>query len=299
MPLIPFNDLMAAAMQGRYAVGYFESWNLESLMAVADAAEATRSPVLLGFSGIYLPDPDRIVREPLPVYAAMGLEVCRGLHTPACLVFNESPHVEAVREAIGLGFGLVMFSDEALSYDAQVAQVRRIVVEARRAGAAVEGEPAPLPGVGGELAGLPDDLRLTDPNQARAFVEATGIHALAVNIGQAHLHGRHEVRLDLDHLTKLRDAVSVPLVLHGATSVNRDDLRAAIALGVRKINVGSLLKRTYFEAMRTACIQAGAEYNPYEVIGSGKRTDVLIHGRLAMQRAVETLMHLFGSVDKA
>ncbi|MCS6846225.1 MAG: class II fructose-bisphosphate aldolase [Anaerolineae bacterium] len=299
MPLVSFTDLMTAAAQDGYAVGYFESWNLESLMAVADAAEAMRSPVLLGFSGIYLPNPDRVVREPLSVYAAMGMEICRSLRAPACLVFNESPYIEAVREAIRLGFGLVMFSEEETSYDAQVAQVRSVVAEAGRSGVAVEGEPASLPGVGGELADVPDDLRLTDPNQACAFVEATGVQALAVNVGQAHLHGKREVRLDLAHLAKLRDAVAVPLVLHGATSVNRDDLRAAIALGIRKVNVGSLLKRTYFEAMRAACLRAGADYNPYEVLGSGKESDVLAQGRLAMRRAVEDLMRLFGSVNKA
>jgi fructose/tagatose bisphosphate aldolase len=73
MPLVPFHQLMAEAEGGGYAVGYFESWNLESLMAVADAAEAMRSPVILGFSGIYLTNSRRIVKEPLSVYAAMGL----------------------------------------------------------------------------------------------------------------------------------------------------------------------------------------------------------------------------------
>jgi fructose/tagatose bisphosphate aldolase len=299
MPLVSFHELMAAAAQGSYAVGYFESWNLESLLAVADAAEAMRSPVLLGFSGINLPDPRRVVREPLSVYAAAGLDICRSLSVPTCLVFNESPYIEAVREAIRLGFGLVMFSDEDSSYASQVAQVHQVVEEAHRVGVAVEGEPASLPGVGGELTDMPNDLRLTDPDQACAFVEATGVDALAVNVGQAHLHGRREVRLNLDHLAKLQAAISKPLVLHGATSVNRDDLRAAIALGIRKINVGSLLKRTYFEAMREACLQAGAEYNPYEVLGSGNDKDVLVKGRVAMQKAIEALMHIFGSANKA
>lgn len=105
--------------------------------------------------------------------------------------------------------------------------------------------------------------------------------------------------LDLPHLARLRDAVAVLLVLHGATSVNRDDLCAAIALGICKINVGSLLKRTYFEVLRAVCLQAGADYNPYEVPGSGEATDVLAQGRLAMQRSVEALMRLFGSANKA
>src|SRR6185436_15629698 len=87
MAIVRFQDLMASAERGSYAVGYFESWNLESLLAVADAAEATRSPVILGFSGIYLPHPDRVAGDRLSTYAAMGLDVCRPLSVPACLLF--------------------------------------------------------------------------------------------------------------------------------------------------------------------------------------------------------------------
>src|SRR3954451_25000860 len=91
MPLVPFRALMQEAERGNYAVGYFECWNLESLLAVADAAERMRSPVILGFSGIYLPHPERRVADPLAVYAAMGTEVGRCLTVPCCLLFNESP----------------------------------------------------------------------------------------------------------------------------------------------------------------------------------------------------------------
>ena len=77
MALTKFNDLMRDAEKRRYAVGYFESWNLESLQAVADAAECMNSPVLLGFSGIYLHHPERITRERLSVYAASAMR-CAG-----------------------------------------------------------------------------------------------------------------------------------------------------------------------------------------------------------------------------
>ncbi len=93
--------------------------------------------------------------------------------------------------------------------------------------------------------------------------------SLAISVGQVHLHGRSPVRLDLDRVTALKAAVTVPLVLHGATSVTRADLARAIQRGVRKVNVGSILKRTFFEAMRAASTRAGDSYNPYEVIGSG------------------------------
>ena len=187
-------QLMADAEAGGYAVGYFESWNLESLMAVADAAEAMRSPVILGFSGIYLTDPRRIVKEPLSVYAAMGLEVCRKLSVPACLLFNESPHLDSVLDAVDQGFNLVMFSDEEMELPALRDRVKTVCAKAHRAGAAVEAEMASLQGMGEQVTEQPADLRLTDPDQARRFVEETGIDALAVNIGQVHLHGREKVR---------------------------------------------------------------------------------------------------------
>ena len=163
MPIVPFHDLMVHAEEGQYAVGYFECWNLESLLAVADAAEATRSPVILGVSGIYLPHRDRVVREPLSVHATTGLEVCRQLSVPACLLFNESSHLDWVLEAIELGFGLVMFTDDRLSFDELTKCVSQVVQKAHQSSVAVEGELAAVPGVEGELLALPGDSRLTDP----------------------------------------------------------------------------------------------------------------------------------------
>jgi fructose/tagatose bisphosphate aldolase len=293
MPLASFNELMTDAERGGYAVGYFESWDLESLLAVCDAAEATDSPVLLGFSGIYLPHPARVVHEPLSLYSALGLEAIRHLSVPACLVFNESPDYEWVIQAITCGFGLVMFTDETLDYDGQVGQVRRVVERAHAAGVAVEGEGVSLPGVGGELSALPNDLHLTDPDLACEFVDRTGVDAFAVNVGQAHLHGRRQVRLNLPLVADLKQVLKVPMVLHGATSVDLGDMTEAIRLGIRKINVGSALKRAYFEAVRQAAIQVGDDYNPYDVVGSGQAGDVLTAGRLALQKTVEDWMRVF------
>ena len=134
MARVSFAELMAAARRGGYAVGYFESWNLESLLAVADAAEAVRSPVILGFSGIYLPHPERAVRDRLAPYAAMAAAVADGLASPACLLFNESPDREWVIDAIDAAFDLVMFSDEGLSAVERTGAVRDIVRRAHKRG---------------------------------------------------------------------------------------------------------------------------------------------------------------------
>lgn len=310
MSLVPFRELMQAAARRKYAVGYFESWNLESLLAVGDAARAMRSPVLLGVSGIYVPHPERRTREHLEDYFALAHSIAARLDVPACLVFNESPHLDWVYEAIDLGFGLVMYSEESKQYAVNSdrspvsasrswANLQSLVQHAHAQGIAVEAELESLPGVGGELQENPDALRLTDDVQARGFVAQTSIDALAVNVGQVHLHGRKQVRLDLGQLSAVRRAVDVPLVLHGATSVAQHDLRAAIEIGVQKINVGSALKRVYFEALKQACNETGASYNPYAVMGSGLDADVLTTARLALQQDVEDWMRLFGSEGKA
>ena len=298
MPIVPMQEIFEEAARGNYAVGYFECWSLDSLLAVADAAEAVRSPVLLGFSGIYLPHPLRIVQDRLDTFAALGLAVCKNLSVPTNLVFNESPHQNWVLEAIDLGFGMVMFSDEHLSVEEQIIKVREIVEVAHRKGVVVEGEVLSLPGVAGELASPPQDLRLTDIALAWEFVERTNVDTFAVNIGQAHLHGRHEMGLDFDRLAELSREIRVPLVLHGSSSVRRADLIRAIQLGIRKVNVGSRLKQVYFEGIRNACRAVNKEYNPYDVVGSGSDGDVLVAGRLALQKTVQDLMELFGSIGK-
>jgi len=160
-----------------------------------------------------------------------------------------------------------------------------------------------LPGVAGSLKGwepdLDGNLQYTHPENARQFVQNTGIDALAINIGQVHLHGRQTVSLNFDCLNRIREVVRVPLVLHGASSVDLSELTRAAQEGIRKINVGSVLKQTYFEAMRRASIQVTSDANPYEIIGAGMNTDVLTVGRLAMQDKVEDLMRRFGSAGMA
>ena len=299
MALIRFDALMENAERGRYAVGYFESWNLESLLAVADAAEAMRSPVILGYSGIFLPHEDSIFHDRLGDYAALAREMGERMTVPACLLFNESPHLDWIFEAIRRGFGIVMFTDERLSFEKLVENVRRVVAQAHPAGVAVEGEMDALPGVGGELLAAPEFNDPTDPARAKHFVESTGIDAIAVKVGQAHLHGRGKLRLDMERISQLKESLAVPLVLHGASSISPRDLSEAISRGIRKINVGSVLKRVFFDTLYKACQDAGADYNPYVVLGSGMENDVLAAARRAMQRVVEEHMGLFGSAGKA
>jgi ketose-bisphosphate aldolase len=299
MPIVPVMEMIEHAGQGGYAIGYFECWNYESMQAVADAAEAARSPVLLGFSGLYLPHKGRIVADRLSALAAMGFDICEGLSVPAHLLFNESSHEDWIRQAIDLQFGMVMFTDENLDFGELVSRVKSIAGLAHQSGAAVEGEIIPLPGAGGNLGERLDDFRLTGIEEAEAFVSQTGVDTFAVNVGQAHWHGRNQAVLDLERVARLAQTLEVPLALHGASSIRPEDLTRAIALGIRKVNIGSRLKQAFFNALREACQSAGADYNPYEIVGSGLEGDVLAAGRRALQVEVERWMSLLGSAGKA
>ena len=139
MPLDTFRELMGDAEQNGYAVGYFESWDLGSLLAVADAAERMRSPVILGFSGIYLPHPARGGGRPARRLRGARPGGLPRLCVPACLLFNESPDFESVVEAIDLGYGLVMYSDDGLDECDLAERVARVVALARAAGAPSRG----------------------------------------------------------------------------------------------------------------------------------------------------------------
>src|SRR3954453_21759466 len=117
MPLEPIGVLMRRASAGRYALGYFESWNLESLQGVIDAAEATRSPIIIGFNGDFLSRPDSLARERLAWYGALGVAAARSASVPCGLIFNECPADDWVCEAVTCGFNLVMPADPSAEFE--------------------------------------------------------------------------------------------------------------------------------------------------------------------------------------
>ena len=128
MPLEPIDLMMHRARGAGYAVGYFESWNLESLQGVIDAAEQTRSPVIIGFNGEFLSGPDRLARERLAWYGALGRAAAESASVPCGLIFNECPEDDWVRQAVTSGFNLVMPADP----EAPLAEYAERVADADR-----------------------------------------------------------------------------------------------------------------------------------------------------------------------
>lgn len=291
MPLVPATSLLAAAARGNYAVGYFESWNLESLAGTIDALEESRSPGVIGFNGEFLTRSGRRARERLAWYAALGRAAADGASVPCALIFNECSDDARVREACDLGFNLVMPSDPGAEDAHYRRRVRELVAYAHEHGADVEAEVGLLPdGHGGGGAA-------TDPRAAEEFVRETGADFLAVSVGNIHVLTRGSEPLDIGRIEEIVRVVPVPLVLHGGTGILEHSLQEAIGMGVRKVNFGTYLKQRALEVMRR---QLSMEIeNPHELLGLGGDRDVMVAVCGAVKQAVMERLPMLGCEGKA
>jgi ketose-bisphosphate aldolase len=293
MSLRPLSELLSHARQHHYALGYFESWNFESLQGVLDAAEATYSPIIIGFNGEFLSSPHRKVPERLECYAALGRAAANAANVPCGFVFNECPNDEWVRNAVLAGFNLVMPADPCVSYEDYARRVTSISIFAHQHGVAVEAELGHLP-FGNATS---NRNGLTDPDLAARFVQLTGIDLLAISVGNVHAMQIGEQDVDLDLISRIAQRTDKPLVLHGGTGITRTSLQEAIQLGVHKINYGTYLKRSYLRAVRAAV--AVNDENPHQLLGIGGDHDIMIIGRMAVRDAVLERIETLGCCGKA
>ena len=294
MSLVSLPDLLVAARVGGYAIGYFEAWDSYSVEAVAEAAESERAPAIIGF-GCAMVDSIWLDAGGIETWACIGRHVTQRASVPVCLLLNETHTIEQAQRGIEAGFNAVMPETSDMPAAESWKALRHLVRWARARGAAVEAELGKLPSASG---GSVDDSHasLTDPDEAAAFVAATGVDCLAVSVGNVHLLEGAEASLDLERLAAIGRAAGVPLVLHGGTGLPSHALPAAIASGVAKVNVGTVLKRTFLAGMREAL---SADVGPHELLGSHKPSDAGIAGKERMKVVVRQLIKLYGGSGRA
>ena len=295
MPLIAVNEMMAHARQNGYAVGYFESWDIASMEGVIDAAERTRSPVIVGFNGEFLSNSNIDKQVRLKMYGAMGRAAAESAQVPCAFVFNECPLDSWVEFATQVGFNLVMLADEKASHADLTRRVADLARISHSRGLAVEAELGLLPcGVEGETKA---DGSLTDPDLAASFVRETGADLLAVSIGNVHIILQGQCDLNLAHLEAIRRKVDVPLVLHGGSGTTNDSLSQAISMGVNKVNYGTYLKQRCLAALRKAI--AAGNGNPHHLLGYGGDDDLMVVTRQTVCDAVLERIETLGCCGQA
>lgn len=295
MPLEPLSAMIQQAQRHNYAVGYFESWNLESLEGVIDAAEMTCSPIIIGFNGEFLTRPGRLAEERLEWYAELGRAAADSTSVPCALIFNECSRDDRTRQAVLLGFNIVSISDPDAECSDYVKRVAALSEFAHAHGASVEIEVGELPsGASGQVEG---SGALTDPELAAKIVDATGADLLAVSVGNVHVMVDGRRGLDFDRLAAIREKVSRPLVLHGGSGIPNSEVHRAVSLGVAKINYGTYLKRRYLTAVHDRLESRRSD--PHRLLGHGGAEDVLVAGRLAVRDAVLERIESLGCCGKA
>jgi fructose-bisphosphate aldolase, class II len=275
MTLVRTREIMDAAVATGGGVGAFNVIHLETAEGLVAGAEFAGLPVILQISqncATYHGGLDGI---------ALGtMAVARAASVPVALHLDHAEDERLADHAIELGFGSVMFDGAHLDYRSNVAATRRVAVRARAAGVYVEAELGQIFGKGGAHA---PGVR-TDPTEAREFVDATGVDALAVAVGSEHAMTDRTATLDGILIAQLHNAVAVPLVLHGSSGASDAQLQAAITAGMTKINVS-----THFNGYFTRAIREFLTEHPTAV---DSRT-YLARGREAVMDEAARLLRLF------
>jgi ketose-bisphosphate aldolase len=208
--------------------------------------------------------------------ALATLTLARSGAVPMVVHLDHATDENLVHEAVELGFGSVMFDASTLPYEQNVAATAAVVRHCHEHGLDVEAE---LGEVGGKD-GVHSAGARTQPEDARRFVEATGVDALGVAVGTSHAMTERRVALDLELISELRAAVPVPLVLHGSSGVPDDELVRAVAAGMTKINIATHLNHVFTNSVRATLAADPAMVDSRKYLGPARDAVAAEAGRL-------------------
>ena len=247
------------AMRGGYAVGAFNFENMEMALAIVRAAEKMRSPAILQTT------PSTVRYASLRMFSDIAEAAAESVSVPIALHLDHGDSKELCFAAAKAGYSSVMIDASRLPLEENIAEVSEVTSFCRKTGIPVEAE---LGRVGGKEDSLSvkEDI-YTDPGEACAFVEETGISSLAVAIGTAHgvYHGTPV--LDVGRLSEIREALErkgllIPLVLHGASGLSDEAVRDCVSRGICKVNFATELWQAYTSAVRETLAGDGGIFDP-------------------------------------
>jgi tagatose 1,6-diphosphate aldolase GatY/KbaY len=284
MKILSTREMLLKAQREGYAVPAFNIHNLETLQVVVATAAELRSPVILAGT------PSTIVYAGGEYIVAMAEVAAKKYDIPIAIHLDHFEDVEEIKHYVDLGFKSAMIDASHEEYEANIKIVKQVVEYAHRFDATVEAELGRLGGQEDDLIVDSKDAMYTNPKQAKDFTLRTGIDSLAVAIGTAHGLYHGEAKLDFDRLKEIRQAVDIPLVLHGASDVPDELVKKAISLGICKVNVATDLKIPFSAAVKKYFIENPSANDPRKYMTPGKE---------AMKKVVAHKIMVCGSNGKA
>lgn len=282
--LVTMNDVLPQAKKGHYAVGLFNAVTLELAQGIIAAAEETGSPVIFGTAEVLLP------YNSLEDLAMILIPMAKRAKVPVVVHLDHGLHKETCLKALKLGFSSIMYDCSTDTYENNCARVKEMADIAHSYGASIEGEIGHVGGAEGAVtAEQQEDASkfYTTPEEAKDFVERTGVDALAIAVGTAHGAYKLPPKLDFDRIKTIANTVSTPLVLHGGSGLTDEDFRKCIEMGISKVNI--------FTDINIAAVAAAFAH--FTDMGKGI-IDLLPSIRDAIKVSVKEKMELFGCCGK-
>ena len=242
MALVTSEMMMNKADREGYAVGAFNVENMEMVMAVIKACEELNAPAILQTT------PSTVKYAGLDMYYANVAAAANRAKVPIALHLDHGNSFELAMQALRVGYTSIMIDGSKLELDENIALSKRVADACRPSNIPVEAE---LGKVGGKEDDMScDDPGYTDPDDAVRFVNETGVTSLAVAIGTAHGIYKGEPKLDVERLSEIRKAVSIPLVLHGASGVPDEAVKDCIRRGISKVNFATELRIAFSNGIK-------------------------------------------------
>ncbi|GGA52903.1 class II fructose-1,6-bisphosphate aldolase [Paenibacillus physcomitrellae] len=284
MPLVSMTEMLNKALEGKYAVGQYNINNLEWTQGILAAAQEEQAPVILGVSegaARHMSGFKTVVKMVEGLIEDMKITV------PVAIHLDHGSSFEKCKEAIDAGFTSVMIDGSHHPIDENIEMTKKVVEYAHSKGVSVEAE---VGTVGGQEDDVIGGIQYADLNECVRIVKETGIDTLAPALGSVHGPYHGEPNLGFKEMEEIRDAVQLPLVLHGGTGIPLHDIQKAISLGTSKINVNTENQINFTAKVREVLNADAKAYDPRKY---------LVPGRDAIKATVIGKIREFGTSNHA
>ena len=281
--LVNMKKILEIAEAEGYAIPCINTPNEETVRAVIGAAEELNTPIIIDHAQVH----DSLI--PIERIGPIMLKYAKEARVPVCVHLDHGSDYEFVMRAVKVGFPSIMYDCSALPFEENVEKVAQFVKFAHAAGITVEAELGKVGGKEDDLDGG-DDNPYTDPQEAKEFVERTGVDSLAVGIGTAHGVYKGEPKLQFDILSQIREVVDIPLVLHGTSGVPDEAVEECIKRGICKVNYATDLRIAFTNGLNKYLAENPDTIDPKKYSAAGREE---------VKKYVMSKMKVCGSVGKA
>ncbi len=280
--LVKSSILLSEARKGGYAVGAFNVYSGEFIQAVAEAALEEKSPAIIQATW------DVIERLGVDYVVKVVEAVALNKPVQIALHLDHGHNLIQVLQCIRAGFTSVMYDGSGLTFEENISSTEEICRIVHGLDVSMEAQVGHIKSSKEKIGGGEMYAGLTNPADAKRFVDATGIDAISISVGNVHgkLDGKAELRMDL--IEEIGRLVDSPLVLHGGTGIPDEDVKEAVKLGVSKINIGTVVRNAFKTELR----------NSLTGDTSIHVNNLLLNSKKAMKEVIKEKIRLFGSSEK-